>query len=66
MLFSKACPKCRGDVHILKDRYGIFVQCLQCGLLKDVIDNEIPWGIRLPSGMGGLLVDRNRPARAQG
>ena len=66
MLFSKACPKCRGDVHIIKDRYGIFVQCLQCGLLKDVINSEIPWGIRLPNGMGGLPVDRARPARAKG
>ena len=65
MMFSKACPKCHGDVHIIKDRYGVYVQCLQCGLLKDVIDSEIPWGIRLPNGMGGLI-DGARPARAKG
>ena len=66
MLFSKACPKCHGDVHIIKDRYGLFVQCWQCGLLKDFIDSEIPWGISLPNGMGELPVDRARPARAKG
>ena len=32
----KACPKCQGDLQIKRDIYGMFINCLQCGLQKDV------------------------------
>ncbi len=32
----KACPKCRGDLELRRDIYGIFVSCLQCGLQRDL------------------------------
>ena len=27
----KACPKCHGDMYPDKDKYGVFITCLQCG-----------------------------------
>ncbi len=35
MVFLKACPKCRGDLAMASDIYGDFLECLQCGLIKD-------------------------------
>ncbi len=32
----KACPKCHGDLALGQDIYGWYVQCMQCGLLKEV------------------------------
>ena len=37
----KACPKCQGDLQLKKDIYGMFINCLQCGLQQD-IDAPIP------------------------
>lgn len=31
-----ACPKCQGDVQLKKDIYGMFINCLQCGMQKDL------------------------------
>jgi ssDNA-binding Zn-finger/Zn-ribbon topoisomerase 1 len=31
-----ACPKCQGDLQIKRDIYGMFINCLQCGLQKDL------------------------------
>ena len=31
-----ACPKCGGDLHLRRDIYGMFVNCLQCGLQRDL------------------------------
>ena len=36
MVFYRSCPKCRGDMHIRKDVYGDFRECIQCGLLQDL------------------------------
>ncbi len=36
MFYLKACPKCHGDMYQERDLYGMFVECLQCGLMKDV------------------------------
>ncbi len=38
MVYYKSCPKCRGDMHIRKDVYGDFKECIQCGLLQDLIE----------------------------
>ena len=32
----RACPKCRGDLQLKRDVYGMFISCLQCGLQKDL------------------------------
>ena len=31
-----ACPKCSGDLELRRDVYGMFVNCLQCGLQRDL------------------------------
>ncbi len=31
-----ACPKCSGDLEVRRDIYGMFVNCLQCGLQRDL------------------------------
>ncbi len=31
MIYFKACPRCRGDMHIVHDLYGKYMECLQCG-----------------------------------
>jgi len=38
MIRFKACPKCAGDLYVNKDMYGQFLNCLQCGYLKDLTD----------------------------
>ena len=36
MIRFKACPKCAGDLYVNKDVQGNFLNCLQCGYLKDI------------------------------
>ena len=36
MVYYRACPRCRGDVHIREDFYGVFKECLQCGYMLDI------------------------------
>ena len=38
MVFYKSCPICMGDMHIRRDFYGDFKECLQCGLLQDLVE----------------------------
>ena len=39
MLRLKSCPRCRvGDLHVNKDMFGWYFECLQCGHMK-YIDN---------------------------
>ena len=38
MLQIKACPRCAGDLHTNRDLYGNYVECLQCGYMKDLPD----------------------------
>lgn len=36
-MLLKACLKCvQGDLFLNKDMYGTYVQCLQCGYLKEI------------------------------
>ncbi len=36
MLYFKACPRCRGDMHGGSDLYGPYRECLQCGHVIDL------------------------------
>jgi hypothetical protein len=31
-----SCPKCKGQLLLEKDNYGLYQQCLQCGYLHDL------------------------------
>ena len=35
-LRHNACSRCRGTMYREKDRYGTFLQCLQCGNIIDL------------------------------
>ena len=40
MFYLKACEKCHGDLYLEKDMYGSFLECIQCGSVKDVAVSE--------------------------
>jgi DNA-directed RNA polymerase subunit M/transcription elongation factor TFIIS len=40
MIMFKACPKCKGDLYLNRDMYGKYVNCFQCGYLKDLTSEE--------------------------
>ncbi len=36
MLYFKACPRCRGDLHMASDMWGAYKECLHCGYIEDL------------------------------
>jgi DNA-directed RNA polymerase subunit RPC12/RpoP len=40
MMLLKACPKCGGDITFDSDIYGRYTRCLQCGLMRDVLEKQ--------------------------
>ena len=56
MFFLKACPKCHGDLYLERDGCGTYIECLQCGLLRDLADQEIGMADRL------IAFSNSRPA----
>lgn len=36
MLMLKSCPRCHGDLNVDRDMYGPYVECIQCGYVKDL------------------------------
>lgn len=39
MLYFRACPRCRtGTVEHSDDAYGNYLQCLNCGFMRDLPD----------------------------
>ena len=38
-MFLKACKRCGGDMHINRDIYGEYKECLQCGLMLDMVSS---------------------------
>ena len=36
MLLFKSCPRCQGDMHINRDIYGEYKECLSCGMMVDI------------------------------
>ncbi len=37
MLYTKACPRCSGDIKLDRDNYGVYAKCLQCGFNRDFL-----------------------------
>lgn len=35
MMWFRSCPKCGGDLSASADIYGSYIQCVQCGFLRD-------------------------------
>ena len=40
MIFFKACPRCSGDMHVNRDIYGDYKECLNCGNMQDLESAE--------------------------
>ena len=36
MIYFKCCLKCHGDMYLNRDRYGAFLECVQCGFNLDL------------------------------
>ena len=37
MIKFKVCPRCHGDLYLNEDIFGKYVNCLQCGYMKDPV-----------------------------
>ena len=35
-MYLKQCPRCKGDMHMNRDIYGTYKECLQCGHMVDI------------------------------
>ena len=35
MIYFKACQRCQGDMLLERDRYGQYLECIQCGYETD-------------------------------
>ncbi|MBM3942826.1 MAG: hypothetical protein FJ316_07885 [SAR202 cluster bacterium] len=53
MIKFKACPKCRGDIYVAQDMFGRYLNCLQCGYLKDIPEEPVA----RPRRTGGMVVE---------
>jgi len=40
MVFLKACQRCGGAMHMDRDIYGEYKECLQCGLMLDIVSSN--------------------------
>ena len=49
MLYFKACPRCKGDVHRDRDVYGEYLKCLQCGHMVDLVKIQGQLTMRAPA-----------------
>jgi hypothetical protein len=68
----ESCPKCKGQLLLEKDNYGLYQQCLQCGYLHDLqifplidseeIEDEKEWvGSHPVPAKGTRDVSQNKP-----
>lgn len=52
MLYTKACPRCSGDVKLDRDNYGVYAKCLQCGFNRDFQTRRDDFSSSIGTGMG--------------
>ncbi len=49
MLNLKGCPRCGGDIYFANDIYGDYAECLQCGYMLDLDNQEVAAvGVKAP------------------
>ena len=39
---TKACTRCGGDLSLERDKYGTYVECIQCGAIWNEIEMIYP------------------------
>lgn len=54
MLYFKACPRCKGDMHPNRDIYGDYRECLQCGHMVDIERADPLLSMAVPRGKKSL------------
>ena len=42
LIRTKACKRCGGDLSLERDKYGAYVECIQCGANWNVSDMIAP------------------------
>ena len=48
MLYLKSCPRCQGDMHMNRDLYGTYKECLQCGHMVDIVQPNSLFSVPVP------------------
>ena len=38
MIYFKGCPRCHGDINLAEDMFGKYLNCLQCGYMRDLAE----------------------------
>ena len=61
MFYFKACPKCQGDMYTERDQYGSYIECLHCGLIRDIEVNQ-ELGSGHPQMVAGLAIATGQKA----
>ena len=41
VVYLRECIRCEGDLHRNRDFYGEYMQCLQCGYMIDVEEDDV-------------------------
>ena len=41
----RSCQRCRGDVYASSDMFGAYLECLQCGWIKDISNDALSQGL---------------------
>ncbi len=66
MLIAKSCPRCRGDLSLIRDVGDTYFSCLQCGHVSYEAPGEAePIPIELPASRWPEPVDRSLVRRRQ-
>ena len=51
MVNFRACGRCGGDMHMNRDMYGEYIECLQCGHMQDIqkeLKKQRDWAAEKP------------------
>ena len=56
-LWLKACRRCKGDVYRENDSYGWYLQCFQCGWVKDALQKGTSGFFELENYITHLFAD---------
>jgi uncharacterized protein YbaR (Trm112 family) len=65
MIWLKQCPRCRGDLVLDSDRYGMYVYCLQCGhQINELEERDLMATGSVRKGMPVRLMDEEAAAHA--
>ncbi len=62
MIYFKACPRCRGDMNVVNDLFGKYMECLQCGHEMNI---KQPAPATAPSRLWEVPAEKPKAAKAK-